>query len=267
MAIITLTTDMGLKDHYVASVKGSIYSQLPDARIVDISHQIEHFNIIQTAFVLRSVYKDFPKGTVHVIGVDTEAIDNIEHLVVLYDGHYFLGADNGVFSLMFDKDPEKILSLNLSQEVEDLTFPTKDVLAKAACFLARGGTLEFLGQERHEFNKKKSFTPIIDKSSIRGFVSYIDAYGNAITNIDKGTFSAVGRGRSFNITFSRANYEISKISKTYSAVIDGEKLALFNTSNWLEIAINKGVKDSGGGAAQLFGLNFNSSIIITFNDN
>lgn len=258
---------MGLKDHYVASIKGSIYSQVPNAQIVDISHNIEHFNIIQAAFVLRNVYKDFPKGTIHVIGVDTEAIDDIEHLVVSHEGHYFISADNGIFSLIFDKKPDKILSLNLSQEVEDLTFPTKDVLCKAACFLARGGTLEFLGKEKDSYTEKRTFTPIIDNNTIRGFVSYIDSYGNIISNIDKATFSAVGRGRNFKITFSRSNTSINKISNSYSSVISGEKLALFNTSNLLEIALNKGVKGSGGGAAQLFGMQFNAPINITFNDN
>ena len=102
MPIITLTTDLGLKDHYVASVKGAILSQIPDINIVDITHNIDAFNISQTAYVIRNCYKNFPAGSIHILGVDAElSIDN-SHLAVFAGGHYFIGTDNGTFPLLFD---------------------------------------------------------------------------------------------------------------------------------------------------------------------
>ena len=157
MPIITLTTDLGLKDHYVASVKGEIRSQISEISIVDITHNIEAFNISQTVYVIRNCYKNFPKGSIHILGVDSElSIDN-SHLAVFSDGHYFIGADNGIFSLLFDElQPEKIVELNISQNSDSLTFPIKDVFVIAACHIARGGTLEIIGKEVPEFKDIKS---------------------------------------------------------------------------------------------------------------
>ena len=135
MAIITLTTDMGTRDHYVAAVKGAIYSQLEEAKIVDISHHLARFDIAQCAFMLRNSYKEFPKGTVHIIGVDPVGSVDRGHMLVECDGHYFIGADNGIFSII-RCNPEEYLQLNISQDSDDLTFPVKDVFAKAACHLA-----------------------------------------------------------------------------------------------------------------------------------
>ena len=121
MAIITLTTDLGTKDSYLASVKGSIYSQLEDAKIVDISNDIELFNIQQATFVLRNCFQSFPKGTVHIISVDDELSVENEHLVVKANGHYFIGTDNGIFSLLLtEMKAEKIIQLN---PIKKLEFP------------------------------------------------------------------------------------------------------------------------------------------------
>ena len=106
MAIITLTSDWGLKDHYAGAVKGAILSKMPGARIVDISHQIPSFEIEQAAFVLKNAYSNFPKGSVHILGINTEESDKYAHTVVEVDGHFFIGTDNGIFSLLFDKKPD-----------------------------------------------------------------------------------------------------------------------------------------------------------------
>ena len=89
MAIITLTTDYGTKDYHAASVKGSILRELPDAHIVDVTHEIRPFNLSEAAYVLRNAYKDFPKGTIHIIGIDSELTESKPHLAVEVDGHFF----------------------------------------------------------------------------------------------------------------------------------------------------------------------------------
>ncbi len=264
MAIITLTTDMGTRDHYVAAVKGAIYSQLPDARIVDISHHLPPFDIARCAFLLRNTYKEFPKGTVHVIGVDPEASVERSHLVVEFAGHYFIGADNGIFSILFETQPDNVFELNISQDSDDLTFPVKDVFTKAACHLARGGTPEVIGSRIEKVQLKQMYRPIMEENLIRGSVIYIDSYGNVITNITKSLFLQVAKGRTFKILFRSSAYSIDKISRKYSQVPEGEKVALFGSSNHLEIAINKGVEGSGGGANKLFGLKLYDTVTIEF---
>ena len=117
MQIITLTTDLGTKDSYVASIKGAIYSEISNVKIIDISNTIDPFNIHQAAYVLRSCYEDFPDGTIHIISVDDELTINNEHLVVKSNNHYFIGSDNGLFSILINKSiPEKINQLNLNQK-------------------------------------------------------------------------------------------------------------------------------------------------------
>ena len=101
MSFITLTSDLGVTDHYVASVKGSIYSEVPQAVIVDVTHHIEKYNMAQAAFIVKNAFASFPVGTIHLIGVRPFASDWVDHIVALYKGHYFIGADNGMFSLIF----------------------------------------------------------------------------------------------------------------------------------------------------------------------
>ncbi len=266
MPIITLTTDLGLKDHYVASVKGAIFSEIPDITIVDITHNIDAFNIQQAAFVIRNCYKSFPKGSIHIIGVDAElSLDN-SHLAVYADGHYFIGASNGTFPLLFNElMPEKIVELNISQNTDSLTFPIKDVFVIAACHIARGGTLEIIGKEIAEFNDVKTeLKPITERESetgkdiIRGAVIYIDSYGNASTNISKNMFEQVRKGRDFVILFGREDERIVRIVEKYKDVREGDKLAIFGANGILEIAQNK------GRATDLLGLKLHDYIRVEF---
>jgi len=266
MPIITLTTDLGLKDHYVASVKGAILSQIPDINIVDITHNIDAFNISQTAYVIRNCYKNFPAGSIHILGVDAElSIDN-SHLAVFAGGHYFIGTDNGTFPLLFDElKAEKIVQLNISQNTDSLTFPIKDVFVIAACHIARGGTLEIIGKEIAAFKEMKSeLKPVTEhdintnNDIIKGAVVYIDTYGNATTNISKNLFEQVRKGRDFVILFGREDERISKLREKYKDANKGEKLAIFSVNGMLEIAQNK------GRATDLLGLKIHDYVRIEF---
>ena len=266
MPIITLTTDLGLKDHYVASVKGAILSQIPDINIVDITHNIDAFNISQTAYVIRNCYKNFPAGSIHILGVDAElSIDN-SHLAVFAGGHYFIGTDNGTFPLLFDElKAEKIVQLNISQNTNSLTFPIKDVFVIAACHIARGGTLEIIGKEIAAFKEIKSeLKPVTEhdintnNDIIKGAVVYIDTYGNATTNISKDLFEQVRKGRDFVILFGREDERISKLREKYKDANKGEKLAIFSVNGMLEIAQNK------GRATDLLGLKIHDYVRIEF---
>ena len=264
--IITLTTDMGLKDYYVASIKGSIIKELPDVNIIDISHFIQPFDISHAAFVIKNCYKDFPKGTIHIIGINPESNDNCSHIIVENHQQFFIGADNGIFSLLFEKEPDAIWEISLNEEVNTYSFPTKNIFAKAACHIARGGLPAVIGKPIGTYNKKELFRATVDPDIIKGTVSYIDTYGNLITNISQALFNEIGKGRPFKIFLTRSGYSIQKIHLRYGDVPEGEKVALFSSSGLLEIAINKGVDGSGGGANQLFGLKLNDTITIEFRE-
>ena len=260
MAIITLTTDLGITDSYLASVKGAIYSQLKEVKVIDISNHIEPFNIQQAAYILRNCFKDFPSGTIHIISVDDELSITNEHLAIKAQEHYFIGADNGFFSLLFNKTkPEKIIKLTISLTSNCMTFAAKNIFAPAACHLARGGTMEIIGTTINDFEvKKMELKAVLQPDIIRGSVVYIDTYGNAITNISKNEFEQVKKGRSFRILFGREDEMITVLSRKYMDVTTAEKLALFGENNQLQIAINKGE------ASKLLGLRLHEIIRIEF---
>lgn len=254
MAIITLTTDMGLRDHYVAAVKGAILSQHEGSIIVDISHHIAPFDNMHAAFVLRNAYPEFPRGTIHIIGVNSEADGHTPHLVVRHDGHYFIGADNGIFSLLFDGRPHEAFELTIMEDSDHVAFPTKSIFVKAACHIARGGTPETIGRKVVNTREQLSFRPVLLSDAIKGAVIHIDGYGNVVTNITRTHFSELVKAHTFKITFGRLMHDITSISTTYSDVPAGERVAFFGATGFLEIAVNKGVAGGGGGAAQLLGL-------------
>jgi len=130
MAIITLTTDFGLKDHFVGVLKGSIYSTFADAKIVDISHDITPFNIHECAYILANSYHNFPKGTIHVVGVDSEATPENKHIAVLVDGHYFISANTGVIGLITSEmKPEKVMEIHIPDPIHG-SFPVMSVFVQ-----------------------------------------------------------------------------------------------------------------------------------------
>ena len=215
MPIITLTTDLGTVDHYVSAVKATILRQLDNANIVDISHDIPSFNIIHAAFVLKNVYQEFPAGSIHIIGVNAETNEDNSHLAVYANGHYFVGTDNGIFSLLLDLKPDKIVEITTTRDSDNENFPVKDVFAKAACHIARGGTLEIIGTEIKQFSKEfAKLEALHDKNSIRGSIIHIDHYGNAITNISQRLFKDVAKGRAYTINLgSKEHYSLNTIKR------------------------------------------------------
>lgn len=257
MAIITLTTDLGYKDIYQAALKGSIYKLLPTANIVDITNSVAAYNIQQAAFILKNSFYYFPDATVHLIGIDTVFNTETRYLAINYKNHYFVGADNGIFSLMFDTVPEEIVEINIMQDLKFLHFPLADIFVKAACHLAEGGKMDEIGISVTDIEKKMNLQPIVEKNLIKGAVIYIDSFQNVITNITKEFFSTVQQGRQFTLSFKR-NETINHLSWHYNEVPEGEKLCLFGISDHLEIAINK------GNASGLLGLTLGDSVIIDF---
>ena len=275
MSIITLTTDFGTKDHFVGAIKGTIYSELPDARIVDISHQISPFNITETAYILKNAYKSFPEGSIHIIGVDSELNTENKHIALKLDNHCFICPDNGVISLLASEiKPEKIVEINIHDRVET-SFPVLDVFVKVACHIARGGTLEIIGRIIPEFKQLMELQPTIstDNNIISGNIIYVDNYGNSISNISHKLFQEIGKGRDFEVLANR--YTFKKIYTKYSDIVDfslpkdqrqkdGSRMAIFNSANYLEIAMYRSNSNTVGSASTLLGLNYRDILNIKF---
>lgn len=258
MTIITLTTDWGCNNHYAGAVKGTLLKLIPGVTIVDISHHVPVFDIMQASFMLKNAYPHFPEGTIHLVGVNTEAGLQTPHIAVSHSGQFFIGADNGVFSLLFESDPEEVVELEILQDSDYFTFSTRDVFARAASLIAGGKALSDIGRPHAELNKRIPFRPVIYPEKIIGKVIFIDNYENVLVNIDKELFRQVGRNRPFSINFRSPGYSISQIHQAYADVVPGEKLALFGSTGFLEIAINQGK------ASSLLGLYMNDPVSIEF---
>lgn len=257
MGVVTLTTDLGYKDFYQAALKGSLLSLYPDVRLIDISHEIPPFDIQHAAFVIKNAYPHFPSNTVHLVGIDSVFHENNRYVALRYNDHYFVGADNGIFSLIMDGDADEVVEINLIQDLKYLHFPLTDIFAKAAIHLAKGGKLTEIGDRIDGIVQRTVVQPVIENDSLRGSVVFVDSFGNVVSNISKELFNRVQRNRDFVLSFRR-NETIRQMSWHYNEVPEGEKLCLFGISDHLEIAINK------GNASQLLGLHQGDFIRVDF---
>jgi S-adenosylmethionine hydrolase len=274
MSIITLTTDYGLKDHFVGALKGKILSEYSEAAIVDISHDIDPFNTAEASYIISASYANFPKGTVHIIGVDLESNKENQHIAMQWNDHFFISADNGILSMLTQKIiPQKIVAITihdrLHSEATDL-----DVFVKVACHIAKGGVLNVIGKDIKNLKQVTDLQVTFsdDGNLLKGNVIYIDHFGNVVTNISKKHFIDYARGRAFEIVFNRI--VIKTILPYYSAIAssdkypikyyEGEKLAIFNEAGFLEIAIFRSNPLTVGSASTLLGLNYRDVVSIRF---
>ena len=275
MTIVTLTTDFGHKDYSVSVIKAALLQQIPNLSVIDISHQISPYNPSETAYILKNAFRAFPEGTIHIIGVESEWTPENIHLAIEFEGHFFIGADNGILSMIIDDlKTTKIVEINIHDRIES-SFPVLDVFVQVACFISRGGNLTVIGKETSSFKEMTEIQPKVsqDQKIITGGIIYIDNYGNIISNINKKLFVEIGKGRNFKI--SAAKYTFTKIVNKYNEVLgenssdtrqfDGSKLALFNSAGYLEIAIYRSNLNTVGGASTLLGLGYRDTITIEFN--
>ena len=256
MALITLTSDWGLKDFHVAALKGALLSVSPDTHIVDITHLVDGNGIAQGAFIFKNAYTSFPQGTLHIIGVGSFAEKITEHILIKSNGNYFIGMNDGFFSMVFDEKPVDMVTLNPSEN----KFAAYDIatIVKAAEHVLKGNNIYELGSRPSSFIEKTIFRPVIEEDVIRGTVVYIDEFGNAITNITRNLFESQRGERRFEINARRQQYVISALHNRYNETEEGNLIALFNTSGLLEIALNR------GNASRLLGLKQNDTVRIDF---
>lgn len=272
MKFITLTTDMGLKDHYVASLKAVLLSGVKDLHVIDISHSVEPFNAGEAAYHVAACYRDFPKGTIHVVGVDSEPVINYGNSggafpsILLFEDQYFVSNDNGFFgTFLAGRSPQGFYRLDhVLSNTESFKFPTKQILCKAAISLANGKAIEDIASPHEHYLSAFVPSATFEDNLIKGHVIHIDHYGNLITNIHKSEFERMAKDVPYTIYFKSESYFIEQISATYNEVAMGEKVALFNQNGHLEIAINRAAEGGTGGANKLFGMKLHDVIRVVF---
>lgn len=255
MAIVTLLTDAGESDHYIAAIKARILGIDPALLLVDISHQIRAFDIGHAAFVLRSVFRDFPPGTVHLVGVDAAGNRDNTFIAVKLEGHFFVGADNGLFSLLSDQLPERIWVLQQTS-AQTTTFPEKEIFAPVAAKLAKGIDPDEIGKPAAEYKRLIDRQVKATRKQITGHIIRVDHFGNLITNIPRQAFDILSKDKNYTIQFGGEKFR--RIHTAYNQADQGECFLVFNSLDFLEIGIYK------GNASELLGLDYDSVVNIIF---
>ena len=253
MYIITLTTDFGLQDYYVPVLKGTMLQRHQALNFIDISHNIKNHDIVQAAFTLKNAWHQFPEGTIHLVSVNNFGGERNRFLVLHHQNHFFIGPDNGIFTLLFYTPPQYIYEIPF----QGLNFQhVKEAFADAIDVIVSEKPLAEMWSPVTDMVQRITLQPVIAPSQIRGSVIHIDNYDNVIINVTRVLFEKVGRGRNFQLYFKRHD-PILKLSEHYNDVSIGDTLCLFN-SDYLEISINMGK------AAEMLGLKLEDSIQIEF---
>ncbi len=236
MPVITLTTEWQAFDYYNGILKGKLVSLCPDARIIDNASGLSPFNIQKSAFVIRNTFEHYPKGSVHIICIQSEYSDKNPLVVIEAKGHFFIGADNGIFHLVLNSEPDRIVEI--STPGNKMNTDESGIFANAASSILQGKDINELGKIKDNIREMIPFRATFEEDSVSGSIIYIDTYGNAITNITRDLFSRIFTDRNFMIAIRSNTNIIGHISKSYNSEQVGELLAVFNSLDLLEIGIN-----------------------------
>jgi S-adenosylmethionine hydrolase len=249
--IITLTTDFGTRDSYVGTMRGVILRIHPAATIVDLTHQIQPQDLMESSLVLENCYRFFPVGTVHVVVVDPGVGTRRKAIVVDTDDYLFVGPDNGVFSRIFAAQDCEVREIRneafLLPQISD-TFHGRDIFSPVAAYLSRGVLAAEMGPVVTDPTHRDPPQPLVWQEQITGEVIHIDSFGNIITNISREIFEMVMKGRRFRIIVN--GKAVEQVSRSYQEVEKGRALAIFGSMDMLEIAVHGGRADRRIGAGK-----------------
>ncbi|MBI1344523.1 MAG: hypothetical protein GC171_16505 [Terrimonas sp.] len=247
MPLITLSSEIGHQDYLVSAVKARLLTIDPAFQIIDISHHIPPFNYPQAAYICRTAFSNFPDFTYHMVLVNLFEKKPEQLLLAFHHNQYILCADNGLLNMILEEKPDMIIGIPFKDNREKNTLLVADMMGAAIHQLVNGTAIRDIGEPDITYIEKNALKPVMDDSGIEGQIIFIDNFENVVVNITRDQFETQRKGRRFSINFKRDEV-IDRISTNYADVPEGEKLALFNSAGYLEIAINK------GNAAGLFGL-------------
>lgn len=261
MSIITFTSDFGLRDTTVARLKARFLQRAPGATHVDISHMVEPHNITEAAFMLRSVYNDFPAGTVHCVFVGARPSSTTEYICLKASGQFFIGTNNGMLTAVLRNAKitgARTLDIRGADPNDE-----KDLFAAAAGHLVQGGKMDMLGPALKSVKSIKEHMPAVTEFAIRGHVIYIDRFGTCVTNISRELYTNHLDGRRSSVEVARSR-SIKKIYDRIAEVPQGDIAALWNEQNMLCIAVGKSGGDHIKGSNELLGMKINDWVRIDF---
>jgi S-adenosyl-L-methionine hydrolase (adenosine-forming) len=272
MSIVTLTTDLGYRDPYLAIVKAQLISRNSSLQIIDLSCDIKENNISDAAFILKNALPYFPEDTIHLVAIKfivdksglnkNNGIDNSRYLITRYKNQHILCPDNGLLTLIDQGFSEPVYQLYYEGDNKNHFF-LKDVFVDAALHLAEKKAIAEIASPAADYYRAAQFESFVNGNLLRGKGIYVDDFGNIITNITRSKFAEVVGRRNFTITLP--GVRISRISNTYEEVRYGNPLVLFNSFDYLEVAVN------GKSAFQMLcprdvGSTFDFNLLIEFYD-
>ena len=254
MTTVTLTTDFGKNNHIIASLKGAILSSTPDCQFIEVSNEINNFDIIQGTFMLSNSYSFFPQNTIHLIAINSYYAKRVRILLLKKDGYYFIAPDNGILSIMFEEtEQDNFRYIEYGKTIGDLYLNIASFISD----IQSKTNIEDIGTKATSIIKRISLKPVVSGDSIRATVIFIDKFGNAILNVTKDLFDRVKANRNFKL-FYGPKESLNKIRYKYSDVPFGDELCLFNSAKHMEIAVNM------GNASEMLGIENDSTLQIVF---
>jgi S-adenosylmethionine hydrolase len=243
--IITLTTDFGLNDHFIGTIKGVILSIVPNVDIVDICHSVQAFDVLDGALTIAQSYSYFPAGTVHMVVVDPGVGTARRPIMVTSERHHFVAPDNGVLSLVYGRE-ERLRIRHVTADHYYLqpvsnTFHGRDIFAPVTAWLAKGVDPEKFGDEISDFVRFNAPKPkSVDGTTVRGVVLKVDRFGNLVTNITPQDAPALFASEPARFKILVGQHEITEIHSNYSEGAPGEVFGIVGSMGYLEIAANRG---------------------------
>ena len=243
--VITLTTDFGTQDHFVGTMKGVILGINPNVQLVDITHELPPHDVIGAAFSIRCSYAYFPRWSIHLVVVDPTVGSQRRPILVVGDQHYFIGPDNGVFSLVYEVEPYirvyHLTETHFFLSEISTTFHGRDIFAPVAAWLAKGVEPAQMGEVIEDFVRIPIPRPIaIEEKTMKGVVLYVDRFGNLITNFTRESLAGLlGEDLSQPCVVQIQNQSIPGLKSAYFEVPQGQPVALIGSTGYLEIGANQ----------------------------
>ena len=258
--IITLTTDYGTADHLVGAMKGVILNINPEVNIVDITHDVMPYDVLDGAMTLNEASRFYPNRTIHVVVVDPGVGTERRPLLVSAGTQYYIGPDNGVLSMVFEREKESLTVRHITSDHYFLqplskTFHGRDVFAPVAAWLSKSMQTNAFGEEIEDYMRFNFPKPKANGNGVKGIVLRVDAFGNLLTNVTAEDVPALAGGDgTFTVRVGKA--QIGKIAQTFAEGPTGEPIALLGSSGYLEVAVNK------GNAARTLGVNRGAEVTV-----
>lgn len=260
--LITLTSDFGLSDHFVGTIKGVILGINPEAEIVDICHEVRSYDILDGAFTIAQSYRHFPSGTIHVVVVDPGVGSQRRPLLVRTEKYFFVCPDNGVLSLVMAREEHRVREVTADHyflNPVSNTFHARDIFAPVAAWLTRGVESSKFGDFITDYVRFNPPRPkVLTDKLIKGVVLKVDKFGNVITNFSPDDLPQLFQENPPPFKIVAGKVEITKLNLAYTQSAPGDLFAIVGSTGYLELATNRGA------AAKIMGVDKGSDVGVVF---